>query len=58
MPDSMEIFESWPRRRVAQAVEAGGVPAALLTELQPAFKLGSRLPFCGQLVTRTEAVKN
>ncbi len=32
-PDSTESFESWLLRRVAQAVEGGEVPAALLTEL-------------------------
>ena len=30
----MEAFEPWLLRRVAQAVEAGEVPAALLAELQ------------------------
>lgn len=33
----MEPFEAWLRRRVAQAVEAGEVPAVLLAELQAAF---------------------
>jgi len=32
--DPMETFEPWLLRRVAQAVEAGEVPASLLTELQ------------------------
>jgi len=30
----METFETWLLRRVAQAVEAGEVPEALLMELQ------------------------
>ncbi len=33
-PDPMGTFETWLLRRVAQAVESGEVPAALLTELQ------------------------
>lgn len=32
-PDSMDTFEPWLLRRVAQAVEAGEVPAGFLTEL-------------------------
>jgi uncharacterized protein YidB (DUF937 family) len=32
-----ESFETWLLRQVAQAVEAGEVPAALLTELQDEF---------------------
>ncbi len=30
----MDSFEAWLLRRVAQAVESGGVPEALLMELQ------------------------
>ena len=33
-PEPVESFEPWRLRRVAQAVEAGEVPASLLTELQ------------------------
>jgi hypothetical protein len=33
-PDPLEGFETWLLHRVAQAVEAGEVPADLLTELQ------------------------
>ena len=36
----MESFETWLLRRVAQAVEAGEVPAALLTNLQAALEAG------------------
>jgi hypothetical protein len=32
-PDPMDSFETWLLRRVAHAVEAGEVPAELLTEL-------------------------
>jgi len=32
--ESMDAFESWLLRRIAQAVEAGDVPADLLKELQ------------------------
>lgn len=35
--EPMEAFEAWLLRRVAQAVEAGEVPAHLLAELQTAF---------------------
>ena len=34
IPKAMDAFESWLVRRVGQAVEAGEVPASLLTELQ------------------------
>ncbi len=34
MREPMETFEPWLLHRVAQAVEAGEVPASLLTELQ------------------------
>jgi hypothetical protein len=34
MPEPAAAFESWLLRRVAQSVEAGEVPADLLTELQ------------------------
>ncbi len=36
-PESLEDFESWLLRRVAQAVEAGEVSADLLTELRAEF---------------------
>ncbi len=35
--EPVEAFEPWLLRRVAQAVEAGEVPAPLLAELQAAF---------------------
>ncbi len=34
IPDPSESFESWLLHRVSKAVEAGEVPADLLTELQ------------------------
>jgi hypothetical protein len=34
IPKAMDAFESWLVRRVGQAVEAGEVPADLLTELR------------------------
>ncbi len=34
----MEAFEAWLLRRVAQAVEAGEVPAKLLMDLQASFE--------------------
>ncbi len=36
-PGPLETFESWLLRLVAQAVEAGDVPAKLLTDLEEAF---------------------
>ncbi len=41
---SVEDFESWLLRRVAQAVEAGGVSADLLTELRREFDAASERP--------------
>ena len=43
-PDSMEAFEVWLLRRVAQAVEAGDVPAELLTNLQAAVEAERAVP--------------
>ncbi|MGD0267328.1 MAG: hypothetical protein ABSD47_20630 [Candidatus Methylomirabilota bacterium] len=40
----MEGFESWLLRRVAQTVEAGDVPANLLTELQAEFAAARERP--------------
>jgi len=44
MLESMEPFETWLLRRVAQAVEAGEVPADLLTELQAEVEAAKNLP--------------
>ncbi len=41
---SMEAFETWLRRRVAQAVEAGEVSADLLTELQGELEAARERP--------------
>ncbi len=38
MPESIEAFEAWLLRRLAQAVEAGEVTADLLSELQAEFE--------------------
>ena len=38
LPEPVESFEPWLLRRVAQAVEAGEVPADLLAELQTEFE--------------------
>lgn len=38
IPEPMESFETWLFSRVAQAVEAGEVPAHLLTELCAEFE--------------------
>ncbi len=43
-PGSPEPFERWLVRRVAGAVEAGEVPAALLTELQEEFEAAREKP--------------
>jgi len=42
--DSMDSFETWLLRRVAQAVEAGEVPAGLLTDLQAEVGAAKDLP--------------
>ena len=39
IPKAMDAFETWLLRRVAQAVEAGEVPAELVTE--PQFELAA-----------------
>ena len=39
-----EVFETWLLRRVAQAVEAGEVPADLLSELQAEFEESREKP--------------
>ncbi len=46
MIEPTDSFESWLLRRVAQAVEAGEVPEALLTELQAELEAaqGHHLP--------------
>jgi hypothetical protein len=43
-PDSLEGFEAWLLRRVAQAVEAGDVSVELLTELQAEFAAAQERP--------------
>ena len=43
-PEPVESFESWLRRRVAQAVEADEVPADLLAELQAEFEASREKP--------------
>ncbi len=45
VPEPVESFETWLRRLVAQAVEAGEVSVDLLTELQAAFKAALALRF-------------
>jgi hypothetical protein len=40
----METFETWFLHRVAQAVEAGEVPAALLADLQAEFEVARKRP--------------
>ena len=42
--EPMDAFESWLLRRVAQAVEAGEVPATLLGELQAEIKTARERP--------------
>ncbi len=44
IPDPSESFESWLLHRVAKAVEAGDVPADLLTELQGEFEAAKGMP--------------
>jgi hypothetical protein len=44
VPDPMDAFETWFLRRVAEAVEAGDVPANLLTELQAQIEAAKDLP--------------
>ena len=38
IPGPLEAFETWLLRRVAQAEEAGDVPASLLAELRANFE--------------------
>ncbi len=42
--EPIEAFETWLLRRVAQAVEAGEVPEALLTELQAEIEAAKERP--------------
>ncbi len=51
----MEGFESWLLRRVAQAVEAGKVPADLLTELEAEIEATKDRP---QEESHAEAVRD
>ncbi len=51
----MATFETWLLRRVAKAVEAGEVPADLLTELQAAMEEASDRP---QEESHAEAVRD
>ena len=44
VPEPVEPFESWLRRRVAHAVEAGDVPAELLADLQAEFEASRAKP--------------
>ena len=44
LPEPLEGFESWLLRRVAQAVEAGEVPADVLTDLQAEIEAAKDLP--------------
>jgi DNA-directed RNA polymerase specialized sigma subunit len=48
-------FEAWLLLRVAQAVESGEVPAALLTELQAGFEAARERP---QEESHAEAVRD
>jgi hypothetical protein len=43
-PEPLEDFEVWLLRRVAQAVEAGEVPASLLAELQAEIQAAKGRP--------------
>ncbi|MFI5341638.1 MAG: hypothetical protein ACHQ7N_17585 [Candidatus Methylomirabilales bacterium] len=43
-PEPVEPFESWLLRRVAQAVEAGEVPATLLADLQAEIEAARERP--------------
>ncbi len=51
----MDAFEPWLVRRVAQAVEAGEVPASLLTELQAEIESARERP---QEESHAEAVQD
>ncbi len=51
----MEALDAWLLRRVAQAVEAGEVPADLLTELQAAMEEARDRP---QEESHAEAVRD
>ncbi len=42
--EPMEGFEAWLLSRIAQAVEAGDVPADLLMELQSEFQTARAMP--------------
>ncbi len=55
MAEPMESFESWLLCRVAQAVEADEVPAALLTELQAEIEAARDRP---QEESHAEAVRD
>ncbi len=55
MTRSMEPFESWLLRLVAQAVEASEVPEALLTELQAEIEAARDRP---QDESHAEAVRD
>jgi hypothetical protein len=44
IPKAMDAFESWLVRRVGQAVEAGEVPADLLTELRAEIEAARERP--------------
>ncbi len=44
LPEPLEGFEGWLLRRVAQAVEAGEVPATLLTHLQAEIETARERP--------------
>ncbi len=54
-PEPMVTFETWLLRRVAQAVEAGEVAAALLTELQAEIEAARDHP---QEESHAEAVRD
>ncbi len=43
-PEPLKDFEGWLLRRVAQAIEAGEVPADLLTKLQAEFEAARERP--------------
>ncbi len=55
MLEPMDPFEPWLLRRVAQAVEAGEFPAALLTELQAEIEAARDRP---QEESHAEAVRD
>jgi hypothetical protein len=54
-PEPVESFESWLRRRVAQAVGAGEVSVDLLTELQAEFEAARDRP---QAQSQADAVQD